>query len=158
MLTPRRQRGIVRQQCARQEFHARPSSCFARGALRFVLRVSQTQSAAQACAEHRILRRLRPAGHPFQVPEPVAAPSGDTAIETAAGPATVCRWISGVQPDLTSPTALERFGRAAGLLGEAMLGLPPEDGLGDRRGNPLAHPAVPHVGALCRQLQTPPHS
>ena len=34
-----------------------------------------------------------------------------------------------------------------------MLGVPPEDGLGDWRGDPLAHPAVPHVGALCRQLR-----
>jgi homoserine kinase type II len=55
--------------------------------------------------------------------------------------------------DLTDQTALERFGRAAGLLGEAMLGVPPEDGLGHWRGNPLRHPAVPHVGALCRQLR-----
>ncbi|MEV6030659.1 phosphotransferase [Nonomuraea sp. NPDC052116] len=123
------------------------------GDLRFVLRVSQTLSAAQVGAEHRILRRLRQAGLPFQVPEPVAALSGDTVIETAAGPATVCRWIPGVRPDLTGQTALERFGRAAGLLGETLLGVPPEDGLTDWRGNPLAHPAVPHVGALCRQLR-----
>ncbi|MFI7642125.1 phosphotransferase enzyme family protein [Nonomuraea sp. NPDC049400] len=123
------------------------------GGLRCVLRVSQTLSAAQVGAEHRLLRWLRQAGLPFQVPEPVAAPSGDTVIETAAGPATVCRWIPGARPDLTGQTALERFGRAAGLLGEVMLGVPPEDGLGDWRGNPLAHPAVPHVGALCRQLR-----
>ncbi|MFI7455040.1 phosphotransferase enzyme family protein [Nonomuraea sp. NPDC049714] len=124
------------------------------GSLQFVLRVSQTLSAAQVGTEHRILQRLRRAGLPFQVPEPVAAPSGDTVIETAAGPATVCRWIPGVRPDLTDRTALERFGRAAGLLGEAMLGVPPEDGLGDWRGDPLlAHPAVPHIGVLCRQLR-----
>ncbi|MEV6153859.1 phosphotransferase [Nonomuraea sp. NPDC052129] len=121
--------------------------------LRFVLQVSQSLSAAQVDAEHRILRWLGQAGLPFQVPEPVAALSGDTVIETAVGPATVCRWIPGVRPDLTGQAALERFGRAAGLLGEAMLGVPPEDGLGDWRGNPLTHPAVPHVGALCRQLR-----
>ncbi|MET8001390.1 phosphotransferase enzyme family protein, partial [Nonomuraea glycinis] len=121
--------------------------------LRFVLRVSQSLSAAQVGAEHRILRWLRQAGLPFQVPEPVATLSGDTVIETAAGPATVCRWIPGVRPDLTGQTALGRFGRAAGLLGEAMLGVPPDDELGDWRGNPLTHPAVPHVGALCRQLR-----
>ncbi|MFC4014445.1 phosphotransferase enzyme family protein [Nonomuraea purpurea] len=123
------------------------------GDLRFVLQVSQTLSAEQVGAVHRTLRWLRPAGLPFQVPEPVAARSGDTVIETSAGPATVCRWIPGVRPDLTSQTALERFGRAVGLLGEAMLGVPAEDGLGDWRGDPLAHPAVPHVGALCRQLR-----
>ncbi|KAB8191985.1 phosphotransferase [Nonomuraea phyllanthi] len=124
-----------------------------RGGLRFVLQVSQTLSAAQVGAVHRILRRLREAGLPFRVPEPVAARGGDTVIETASGPATVCRWISGVRPDLTDRTALERFGRAAGLLGEALLGVPPEDGLGDWRGDPLAHPAVPHVGELCRRLR-----
>lgn len=121
--------------------------------LRFVLQVSQTLSAAQVDAEHQILRWLRQAGLPFQVPEPVAALSGDMVIKTAAGPATVCRWIPGVRPDLTGELALERFGRAAGLLGEAMLSVPPDDGLADWRGNPLAHPAVPHVGALCRQLR-----
>ena len=116
------------------------------GNQRFVLRVSQTLSAAQVRAEHAILRRLRLAGLPFQVPEPVAAPDGSTVVETAAGPATVCRWIPGVRPDLGTQAALERFGRAAGLLGDAMLDVPLEEGLrlGDWRGDPLlAHPAVP---------------
>ncbi|MEU6713916.1 phosphotransferase [Nonomuraea sp. NPDC046802] len=39
------------------------------GDLRFVLQVSQPLSAAQVGAVHRILRWLRQAGLPFQVPE-----------------------------------------------------------------------------------------
>jgi homoserine kinase type II len=126
------------------------------GDRRFVLRVSETLSAAQVRAEHQILWRLRQAGLPFQVPEPVAAPDGSTVIETPAGPASVCRWIPGVRPDLGGEAALERFGRAAALLGAALLDVPLEEGLrlGDWRGDPLqAHPAVPHVAGLCRQLR-----
>src|SRR5579862_8346745 len=43
---------------------------------RYVLRVSGFLSVAEVRAEHRILRRLREGGLPFQVPEPVAAPDG----------------------------------------------------------------------------------
>jgi homoserine kinase type II len=123
---------------------------------RFVLRVSQNLSAARVRAEHRLLARLHQAGLPFQVPEPLAVPGGGTVTETAAGPATVCRWIPGVRPDLSGAAAVERLGRAAGLLGAAMLGVPPVESaeLGNWLGDPLAaHPAVPDVGGLCRRLR-----
>src|SRR6266567_1383953 len=90
------------------------------GGGRWVLRISQNLSAAQARAEHRLLGRLRTADLPFGVPEPVSALSGDTVAETPAGPATLCRWISGVRPDLAADPALERFGRAIGLLSLAL--------------------------------------
>lgn len=126
------------------------------GSQRFVLRVSQNLSAARVRAEHRLLARLRRTGLPFEVPEPVVMPGGGTMTETAAGPATVCRWIPGVRPDVSGAAALERLGRAAGLLGAAMLAVPARDsaGLGDWLGDPLAaHPAVPDVGGLCRRLR-----
>ncbi|HEY2263624.1 MAG TPA: phosphotransferase [Streptosporangiaceae bacterium] len=50
---------------------------------RWVLRISQNLSADQARAEHRLLGRLRAAGLPFGVPEPVAALGGDTVAELA---------------------------------------------------------------------------
>lgn len=127
-----------------------------RGSQRFVLRVSQNLSAARVRAEHRLLARLRLAGLPFQVPEPVVMAAGGTVTETAAGPATVCRWIPGVRPDLNGAAALERLGRASGLLAAALLAVPAKDsgGLGDWLGDPLdAHPAVPDVSGLCRQLR-----
>ena len=57
----------------------------AHGGVRCVLRISQNLSAAQARAEHRLLGRVRAAGLPFGVPEPVATLSGDTVAETPAG-------------------------------------------------------------------------
>ena len=85
------------------------------GQQRYVLRVSGFLSVAEVSAEHRILRRLRQGGLPFQVPEPVAAPDGRTVIGTPAGPAAVCRWLPGVRPGMDGEAAFERFGRAAGL-------------------------------------------
>src|ERR1700733_8798316 len=58
---------------------------FGHGQRRYVLRVSGFLSVAEVRAEHRILRRLRRGGLPFQVPKPVAAPDGRTGIETPAG-------------------------------------------------------------------------
>jgi homoserine kinase type II len=107
------------------------------GGRRGVLRISQNLSAAQVRAEHRLLRRLRPAGLPFAVPEPVPAADGRTVIETAAGPATLCRWLPGVHPDLDSEPALERFGRAVGLLGEALRRVPFADAPRDWREDDL---------------------
>ena len=90
------------------------------GQQRYVLRVSGFLSVAEVRAEHRILQRLRQGGLPFQVPEPVAAPDGQTVIGTPAGPAAVCRWLPGVRPGMDGEAAFERFGRAAGLLGAAL--------------------------------------
>jgi Ser/Thr protein kinase RdoA (MazF antagonist) len=72
----------------------------AQGCRRFVLRISENLSVAQVHAEQRLLRWLRRADLPFEVPEPVATTGGLTVIETAAGPATLCRWLPGVRPDL----------------------------------------------------------
>jgi homoserine kinase type II len=104
-----------------------------RGGRRCVLRISENLSVAQARAEHRLLRRLRRADLPFEVPEPVPAPDGRTVIETPAGPATLCRWLPGVHPDLGTEPALEHFGRAVGLLGEALRAVPPQDAPQDWR-------------------------
>ena len=95
-----------------------------RGQQCYVLRVSGFLSVAEVRAEHRILRRLRQGGLPFQVPEPVAAPDGRTVIGTPAGPAAVCRWLPGAHPAMDGDAAFERFGRAAGLLGAALADVP----------------------------------
>src|SRR2546423_7013332 len=121
---------------------------------RWVLRISQNLSADQARAEHRLLGRLRAAGLPFGVPEPVAALGGDTVAETPAGPATLCRWIPGVRPELAADPALERFGRAIGLLSRALRPVAWSDAPQDWRGDPLrAHPDAPRAGELARALR-----
>jgi homoserine kinase type II len=121
---------------------------------RWVLRISQNLSADQARAEHRLLGRLRAAGLPFGVPEPVAALGGDTVAETPAGPATLCRWIPGVRPELAADAALERFGRAIGLLSRALRPVAWSDAPQDWRGDPLrAHPDAPRAGELARALR-----
>src|SRR5947207_14442203 len=76
---------------------------------RWVLRISQNLSAAQARAEHRLLGQVRASGLPFGVPDPVPTLAGDTVAETPTGPATLCRWIPGRRPDLATEPALERF-------------------------------------------------
>jgi hypothetical protein len=83
------------------------------GDRRWSLRISQNLTPAQARAEHRLLARLARAGLPFAVPAPVPLPGGSTVAGTPDGPATLCEWIPGVQPDLSQEAALERFGRAA---------------------------------------------
>ena len=121
---------------------------------RWVLRISQNLSAVQARAEHRLLGGLRTAGLPFGVPEPVPTLAGDTVAETPAGPATLCRWIPGVRPDLASEPALERFGRAIGLLSLALRAMPWSDAPQDWRGDPLrAHPDAPEAAELVRALR-----
>ena len=126
----------------------------AHGGRRWVLRISQNLTAGQARAEHRLLERLRQAGLPFRVPEPVALLTGDTVAETPAGPATLCRWIPGIRPDLAREPALERFGRAIGRLSLALRPVPPADAPQDWRGDPLrAHPDAPDAGELCRALR-----
>jgi homoserine kinase type II len=107
----------------------------AQGGRRFVLRISQNLSVAQVQAEQRLLGWLRRANLPFAVPEPVATTSGLTVIETPAGPGTLCRWLPGVRPDLGREPALERFGRAVGMLGEAMQRVPLADAPWDWRGD-----------------------
>ena len=120
---------------------------------RFVLRVSQSVSARQVRVEHRILGRLRGAGLPFEVPEPVPTAEGETVIETAAGPVTLCRWIPGVRPDLEDVPTLERFGRAAGMLDNALADVPLADVVDDWLGDPLLVPGVPDIGELCDELR-----
>lgn len=121
----------------------------------WVLRVSQNLSVPQVAAEHRLLERLRRAGLPFAVPEPVAALDGRTVVETGEGPATVCRWLPGVPADLAGPGMLERFGRACGQLSGALKDVPPQDAPHDWRGSDplLVHPDVPGFPALCQELR-----
>lgn len=121
---------------------------------RWVLRVSQNLTAAQVAAEQRLLDRLRRAGLPFGVPEPVPALDGRTVIETPDGPATLSRWLSGVRPDLADPVMLARAGEALGQLDVALRGVPPRDAPHDwRRADPLeVHPAVPDVLDLWADL------
>ena len=131
----------------------------AHGGRRWVLRISQNLSADQARAEHRLLGRLRAAGLPFGVPEPVAALGGDTVAETPAGPATLCRWIPGVRPELAADPALERFGRAIGLLSRALRPVAWSDAPQGWCGDPLrAHPDAPRAGELARALRARGHA
>ena len=122
---------------------------------RFVLRAGAGQSVAvgQIRAEHRVLGRLRRAGLPFAVPEPLSARGGETVVETAVGPVTVCRWIPGVRLDLEDVVMLERFGRAAGLLDNALADVPLEDVVGDWLSDPLRAPGVADIGELCDDLR-----
>lgn len=123
------------------------------GERRWVLRISQNLSAGQVRAEHRLLARLRRSGLPFAVPEPVPALTGDTVAPTAAGPATLCRWIRGVRPDFTGEQALERFGVAIGTVSDAMRLLPLADAPQDWRDGPLSMlPDDVGIEGLCREL------
>jgi homoserine kinase type II len=125
------------------------------GQQRYVLRVSGFLSAAEVRAEHRILERLRRGCLPFQVPEPVAAPDGRTVIETPAGPAAVCRWLPGVPPGMDGEAALERFGRAVGLLGAALADMPLAEAVRDWRTDPRwVRPGDPPVDVVCGQLHS----
>jgi homoserine kinase type II len=79
--------------------------------------------------------------------------NGDTLADAPAGPATLCPWIAGARPDLANELALERLGRAIGVLGEALRGVPAEDAPQDWRGDRLqVHPHVPDVQDLCLGL------
>ena len=122
---------------------------------RYMLRISGFLSVAEVRAEHRILWRLRQGSLPFQVPEPVAAPDGQTVIGTPAGPATVCRWLPGVRPGMDGEASFERFGRAAGLLGAALADVPLADALRDWRTDPRwVRPGDPPVDVLCGELRS----
>ena len=120
------------------------------GDRRWVLRISQNLTPAQVRAEHRLLARLARAGLPFAVPAPVPLPDGGTVADTPGGPATLCEWIPGVQPDLSQEAALERFGRAAAELSDALAAVPPQDTPGDWQDGPLQ--AASDVAALARGL------
>lgn len=125
------------------------------GQQRYVLRVSGFLSVAEVRTEHQILRRLAQGSRPFQVPEPVAAPDGRTVIETAAGPAAVCRWLPGTSLGLDSPAAFERFGRAAGQLSAALADVPLVDDVRDWRTDPRwVQPGDPPVDVVCGQLRS----
>lgn len=122
------------------------------GSTRWVLRISQNLTAAQVRAEHRLLARLRHAGLPFAVPEPMPALSGACLAETAAGPATVTKWLPGLRPDLSDEQSLQRFGRAIGQLSVALGHVPRMDAPHDWLSSPHVHPEVPDVAELCREL------
>lgn len=120
------------------------------GDRRWSLRISQNLTLAQVQAEHRLLARLARAGLPFAVPAPVPLPDGSTVAGTPDGPAALCEWIPGVRPDLRQEAALERFGRAAAELSDALTAVPPQDTPNDWQDAPLQEP--PDVAALARDL------
>jgi len=121
---------------------------------RYVLRVTGFLSMAEVTAEHRILRRLRRGGLPFQVPEPVATPDGRTVIETPAGPATLCRWLPGVRPGVGNEMAFERLGRAVGLADAALAEVPLAGTARDWRTDPRwVRPEDPPAEALVDELR-----
>jgi homoserine kinase type II len=120
------------------------------GDRRWFLRISQNLTSAQVQAEHRLLARLARAGLPFAVPAPVPLQDGSTIVGTSGGPATLCEWIPGVQPDLSQEAALERFGRAVAELSDALAAVPPQDAPYDWQIAPLRAP--PDVAALARDL------
>jgi Ser/Thr protein kinase RdoA (MazF antagonist) len=122
----------------------------AAGDRRWSLRISQNLTSAQVQAEHRLLAQLAQAGLPFAVPAPVALPDGSTILDTPGGPATLCEWIPGVRPDLGQEAALERFGRAAAQLSDALRDVAPQDTPHDWQNGPLQ--ALPDDGALARDL------
>jgi homoserine kinase type II len=127
----------------------------AQGDRRFVLRISENLLVAQVRAEQRLLGRLHRAGLPFDVPEPVATADGMTVIDTPAGPATLCRRLPGARPDLASEAALERFGRAVGLLSVALEQVPLKDAPQDWRGGPFPVPIAGTNGQdLWSELRT----
>jgi Ser/Thr protein kinase RdoA (MazF antagonist) len=126
----------------------------AHGGRRWALRISENLSVTQVRAEHRLLGRLGRAGLPFRVPEPVPALDGETVVPTPAGPATLCRWIPGIRPDLASELQLERFGRAIGALSEALRQVPARDAPHDWRGAPLQiDDGLPGLEDLCLELR-----
>ena len=122
---------------------------------RYVLRVTGFLSVAEVTSEHRILWRLRQSDLPFRVPEPVAAPNGQTVIETPAGPATLCRWLPGVRPGVGSEMAFERLGRAVGLADAALADVPLADALRDWRTDPRwVRPGDPPADVLFAELRS----
>jgi homoserine kinase type II len=121
---------------------------------RYVLRVTGFLSVAEVRAEHRILRRLRQSDLPFRVPVPVAASDGRTVIETATGPATLCRWLPGVRPGVGSEMAFERLGRAVGQVDAALADMPLADTLRDWRTDPRwVRPEDPPADVLVDELR-----
>jgi Ser/Thr protein kinase RdoA (MazF antagonist) len=120
------------------------------GTRRWSLRISQNLTPAQVQAEHRLLARLAQAGLPFAVPAPVALPDGATIVDTPDGPATLCPWIPGVRPDLDQETVLERLGRAAAQLSDALRDVEPQDTPQDWEHGPIQQP--PNDGTLAREL------
>jgi homoserine kinase type II len=121
------------------------------GARCWSLRISQNLTSAQVQAEHRLLAQLAQAGLPFAVPAPVALPDGSTVVDTPGGPATLCEWIPGVRPDLSQEAALERFGRAAAELSDALRDVAPQDTPHDWQDGPL-QALSDDDGALVRDL------
>lgn len=88
------------------------------------------------------------------MPEPVAALDGRSVI-AAAEPAALCRWLPGVRPGMDGAEAVERFGRATGLLSAALTDVPLGDALRDWRTDPRwIRPDDPPVSVLCGELRS----
>ncbi|GAA3282743.1 phosphotransferase [Dactylosporangium vinaceum] len=123
----------------------------AAGGRAWCLRVSQNMDLGQVRAEHRLLDRLARAGLSFAVPAPVPRRDGTTAADSPDGPVTLCEWIPGVRPDLSTEPALAALGGAAAELSTALAAVPAHDAPFDWQGGPLAD--LPDLAALERDLR-----
>lgn len=106
------------------------------GADRYALRVQRAADPRKVNAEHRLLEELTRCGLSFDVPAPIPATDGTTAVETPVGLATLSRQLPGVHP-ARSEREMELAGRAAGELCAALADLPLELAPSDWR-RPLA--------------------
>ncbi len=90
---------------------------------RYVLRIYNSHNdPAKAAFEHEVLRRLAQRGLGFRVPQPLPAPSGETAVclPEYGKLAALFAYIEGRRPDLLVPAEAEAFGAAAAELTTAM--------------------------------------
>ncbi|MFB6723669.1 phosphotransferase enzyme family protein [Kribbella sp. NPDC056345] len=123
------------------------------GADRYVVRVQRTADQRKVAAEHRLLTELTRCGLSFEVPAPIPATDGRTAVATPAGLATLCRQLPGVHP-ARSEREMELAGRAAGELCAALADLPLELAPSDwRRPLDTIRPEFAELGDLFALLR-----
>ncbi|WP_165952633.1 phosphotransferase enzyme family protein [Kribbella albertanoniae] len=121
------------------------------GADRYVLRVQRTADQTKVAAEHRLLLELARRGLSFEVPAPIPATDGRTAVATPLGLVTLCRQLPGVHP-ARSEREMELAGRAAGELCAALADLPLELAPTDwRRPLETVRPEVTDLFGLLRR-------
>ncbi|MFC9694610.1 phosphotransferase enzyme family protein [Kribbella sp. NPDC056951] len=121
------------------------------GADGYVLRVQHHADPSKVDAEHRLLAELTRCGLSFDVPAPIPATDGTTAVVTPVGLATLSRQLPGAHP-ARSERELELAGRAAGELCAALADLPLELAPSDwRRPLDTIRPELTEVYAVLRR-------